>query len=115
MKKFLLFIVLLAALAYAAGPWLLTRAGEILVVEKRPAAKADAVVVLTTGVDYLPRLMQAAELYRQQQAGLGQIDLFIGSLSNLPKACFQVGGIDEDRFVAGLGHEPSLGLGLRAR
>jgi len=70
MKKFLLIIVLLGALAYAFGPWLLTRAGEFLVVEERSDSKADAVVVLTTGVDYLPRLMQAAELYRQGQADL---------------------------------------------
>ena len=65
MKKFILIIVVLLVLFFLAGPWLMTRAGEFLVVDESPLESADAVVVLTTGVDYLPRLMQAADLYKQ--------------------------------------------------
>lgn len=45
-------------------PWLLSGVGQLLVVEHRPV-KADAVVVLSTGVDYYPRLIEAAALYQE--------------------------------------------------
>ena len=63
MKKFLATILVIAVLAVVAGPWLLTQLGRFLVVDSPAPAQADAVVVLSTGVDYLPRLMQAADLY----------------------------------------------------
>jgi uncharacterized SAM-binding protein YcdF (DUF218 family) len=65
MRKFITISAILLILLFLAGPWLMTRAGEFLVVDETPLESADAVVVLTTGVDYLPRLMQAAELYKQ--------------------------------------------------
>ena len=70
MKKILLILALVIATGYAIGPWILTRAGEFLVVSDQPEDRSDAVVVLATGVDYLPRLIQAAELYRQGLAEL---------------------------------------------
>lgn len=66
MKKLLAGTIVILFFLYLASPWLLTRAGEFLVVEAESIEKADAVVVLRTGVDYLPRLMQAAALYRQE-------------------------------------------------
>ncbi len=38
--------------------------GDMIVVEDSPAA-SDAVVVLSSGLEYYPRLIQAADLYRQ--------------------------------------------------
>lgn len=69
LKKLLLTAVALVVVFYTAGPWLLTQAGEFLVADDTPVEAADAVVVLSTGVDYLPRLMQAAALHRQGLAG----------------------------------------------
>ncbi len=45
-------------------PTLLTGVGRFLVVDTTPE-KTDAAVVLSTGVDYYPRLMQAASLYKR--------------------------------------------------
>ena len=70
MKKFLTGTAVVLVVLYLAGPWLLTRVGEFLVVDADAIESADAVVVLSTGVDYLPRLMQAAALYRQGLARL---------------------------------------------
>ncbi len=47
---------------------LLTGIGKYLV-RSDPAARAEAVVVLWTGVDYYPRLIEAARLYREGLAG----------------------------------------------
>ena len=69
MKKTLTITAALLVTLYLAGPWFLTRLGEFLVVGADTVEKADAVVVLSTGVDYLPRLMQAAALYRRGLAG----------------------------------------------
>ena len=65
MKKFLSVCVIIFIVIFLAGPWLMTRAGEFLVVDESPLRPADAVVVLTTGVDYLPRLMEAADLFKR--------------------------------------------------
>ena len=62
LKKFLIWASGLLIVLYLAGPWLLTRAGEFLVVDDAPIEPAHAVVVLNTGVDYLPRLMQGRAL-----------------------------------------------------
>lgn len=58
--------VILTCLYFVSAP-LLTLAGQWLVLDDKPAA-SDAVVVLTTGVDYYPRLMAAAEIYREAHA-----------------------------------------------
>ncbi|MFC1866780.1 YdcF family protein [Thermodesulfobacteriota bacterium] len=42
----------------------LTFLGEFLVLDKKPE-KAGAVVVLNTGLEYFPRLIEAADLYRR--------------------------------------------------
>ena len=68
MKKALVLLIVLGLVGYFFSPWLLTRAGQFLVVEDDPLNSADAIVVLTTGVDYLPRLMQAADLYHAKVA-----------------------------------------------
>lgn len=53
--------------------WLLPAMGRFLVVEEAPA-QADAAVVLNTGVEYYPRLMEAAALYREGRVPLIVID-----------------------------------------
>ena len=70
MKKFVTAAVILLVVAYLIAPWFLTQAGKFLVVNSEPIEQANAVVVLSTGVDYLPRLMQAAALHRQGLARL---------------------------------------------
>jgi uncharacterized SAM-binding protein YcdF (DUF218 family) len=70
MKKFVTGIVVLLIVLYLTAPWLLTQAGKFLIVSSDPIEPADAIVVLSTGVDYLPRLMQAAALHRQDLARL---------------------------------------------
>ncbi|MDZ7696025.1 MAG: YdcF family protein [Deltaproteobacteria bacterium] len=66
-RRFLTFTLVLSViftiLYFLSGP-LLTLAGRWLVLDERPI-QSDAVVVLYTGVDYYPRLIQAAELYDQ--------------------------------------------------
>lgn len=41
--------------------------GDMVVIDDRPPL-SDAVVVLNTGIEYYPRLLQAADLYRQGKA-----------------------------------------------
>ena len=41
--------------------------GRLIVVDENPP-RSDAVVILNTGVEYYPRLIQAADLYRQELA-----------------------------------------------
>jgi uncharacterized SAM-binding protein YcdF (DUF218 family) len=55
--------VLLAA-AYLLLPLLLAEAGRVLVRDDR-APRADCAVVLSTGIEYYPRLIEAAALYRE--------------------------------------------------
>jgi uncharacterized SAM-binding protein YcdF (DUF218 family) len=56
--------VTVLVLAYLAGPALLGVAGRFLVADDRVTV-ADAAVVLTTGIEYYPRLIEAAALYRE--------------------------------------------------
>ena len=59
-----LIALLFAAVIYVFSGTLLTGMGKFLVVDETPSA-SDAVVVLNTGVEYYPRLIEAAELFRQ--------------------------------------------------
>lgn len=56
----LLFIF---SLVFLTGP-IFTYFGEFIVLDQKPV-DADAVVVLYTGVDYYPRLIEASRLYRE--------------------------------------------------
>lgn len=66
MRKIFL-IVLLAVFLVVVHEKILTGIGSFLVVEDIPA-KADAAVVLNAGVDIYPRLIEAANLYKQVKA-----------------------------------------------
>ena len=59
-----LFILLLIVIFTGT---ILRTLGRLIVVDENPP-HADAVVVLNTGVEYYPRLIQAAEIYRQGMA-----------------------------------------------
>ena len=67
MKNKILIIVasIIVLLFYFSSDWL-GYLGRSLVVDD-PSATADVAIVLTTGVDYLPRLLQAAQLYRDKR------------------------------------------------
>ncbi len=71
-RRLLLLALLLGAI-WLAAPTLLGAAGRFLVSDDR-AAVADAAVVLATGVDYYPRLIEAASLYREQRVTRVVID-----------------------------------------
>jgi len=57
-------IVLVSILIFFSGT-ILRRIGSMIVVDDRPLY-SDAVVVFFTGVEYYPRLIQAAGIYRRQ-------------------------------------------------
>ncbi|MFC1532322.1 YdcF family protein [Thermodesulfobacteriota bacterium] len=66
-RKFLhitLSIVFLIFALYIFSGMILTSLGDFLVVDKDPVP-SDAVVVLNTGMEYYPRLIEAASLYRK--------------------------------------------------
>ena len=65
-RKIFLLLLVFVFLAVIHGK-ILTGIGSLLIVEDIPE-KADAAVVLYTGVDIYPRLMEAADLYRQLKA-----------------------------------------------
>lgn len=48
---------------FFSGP-VLSRLGQFLICDQKPVA-SDAVVVLNTGVEYYPRLVEAADLFRK--------------------------------------------------
>lgn len=58
---FLIFFTIAAALIFSDE--ILSRIGSYLIVDEIPQ-KSDAVVVLNTGVEYYPRIVEAARLYR---------------------------------------------------
>lgn len=62
--RFLLIVGILIGIGWLFAAPVLTRVGGFLI-DTAPPRKADAAVVLATGVDYYPRLMEAADLYRQ--------------------------------------------------
>ncbi|MDT8334366.1 MAG: hypothetical protein RQ753_01585 [Desulfurivibrionaceae bacterium] len=66
-KKRILFLLLLGLSGvFLLGKPLLSGIGEFLVDETKPLQKADAAVVLTTGVDYTARLIEAAQIYNKE-------------------------------------------------
>ena len=86
MKKFLLLILLIIA-GYFFHPFLLGKSGRFLVVDEAPA-KSDSVLVLNSGLEYHPRLIQAASLFNERWAesiiinGNRKTDVFPGSPSD---------------------------------
>jgi uncharacterized SAM-binding protein YcdF (DUF218 family) len=58
---FPLFVLLFIAVFHGA---ILQKMGGLIVVDEKPPY-SDAVVVLNTGIEYYPRLIQAADIYRQ--------------------------------------------------
>jgi uncharacterized SAM-binding protein YcdF (DUF218 family) len=60
---FLLPLALMAFVILISGS-LFRMLGDLIVVDEK-APPSDAVVVLSTGIEYYPRLIEAAELYRQ--------------------------------------------------
>ena len=54
----------IALFLYLSSSMIMTRLGEFLVLDEEPVP-SDAVVVLCTGVEYYPRLIEAAELFRK--------------------------------------------------
>ncbi|KPJ99508.1 MAG: hypothetical protein AMJ60_04855 [Desulfobacterales bacterium SG8_35] len=65
-RKIFLVVLVFALLVVIHGK-ILTGIGSLLVVQDIPP-KAEAAVVLNTGVDIYPRLMEAASLYKQIKA-----------------------------------------------
>ncbi len=61
------FVLLVIAFLAVMHEKILTGIGSLLVVQETPA-DTDATVVLYTGVDIYPRLMEAADLYQQGKA-----------------------------------------------
>ena len=61
-------LLLFAAVLFLSSGIILPLIGKFLVVDE-PPVKSDAVVVLNTGLEFYPRLIQAAALYKQGMAG----------------------------------------------
>ena len=59
-------VLLIFVFVFFSGA-ILRQVGTLIVVDEKPLY-SDAVVVLFTGVEYYPRLMQAADIYRRQLA-----------------------------------------------
>ena len=67
-RIFWILLLLFAVALYLSSGIILPSIGKFLVVDE-PPVKSDAVVVLNTGLEFYPRLIQAAALYRQDMAG----------------------------------------------
>ena len=59
-----LIVLALISLLYLFSGAIFTYLGEFLVFDEKPAF-SDAVVVLNTGMEYYPRLVEASVLYKQ--------------------------------------------------
>lgn len=66
-KKLGRWLMVLALAAIAIRLWLFPALGSFLV-NDQPPQPADAIVVLNTGVDYYPRLIEAARLFKEGYA-----------------------------------------------
>ncbi len=62
-----IIVLLFTSLLYLFSGSILTLLGKFLVCDEKPVPN-DAIVVLSTGMEYYPRLIEAAELYRQRFA-----------------------------------------------
>lgn len=62
-----IFTILFVALLYIFSENILTSIGDFLILNEKPV-HSDAVVVLSTGMAYYPRLMEAAALYKKRLA-----------------------------------------------
>ncbi len=70
-RRFFVFVLALAVfflLLWLFSGLILTQLGQFLICDEKPGV-SDAVVVLNTGVEYYPRLIEAADLFRK---GLAQ-------------------------------------------
>ena len=72
-RRLLLIVVVLTTLGWFAAPQLLGAAGRFLVSDDRTTS-ADAAVVLATGIEYYPRLIEAAALYSEGRVARVVID-----------------------------------------
>ena len=72
LRKIFLVLLVLAFLAFIHER-VLTAIGSFLIVEDNPE-HTDAAVVLNTGVDIYPRLIEAANLYKNKKVGKVVID-----------------------------------------
>lgn len=61
----LAFFLFFVSLFYFFSGTILTRLGNFLVFDEQPST-SDAVVILNTGMEYYPRLIEAAELFRRR-------------------------------------------------
>ena len=61
---FVLVVVFFVLLSWLFSGFILTRVGQFLICDEKPVA-SDAVVVLNTGAEYYPRLIEAADLFRK--------------------------------------------------
>lgn len=61
------FALCLILLFYLSSGWIFTSIGAFLVVDEVPV-NCDAIIILNTGVEYYPRLIEAANLYKQGYA-----------------------------------------------
>jgi uncharacterized SAM-binding protein YcdF (DUF218 family) len=66
LRRFLLILIPLFVLLFIAvfHGAILQKMGGLIVVDENPP-HSDAVVILNTGMEYYPRLIQAADIYRQ--------------------------------------------------
>ncbi len=65
-KKLLILSLIVIALMYAfRADWLVYMGSSLI--RDAPAKSADVAIVLSTGVGYIPRLLQAAQLYREKR------------------------------------------------
>lgn len=61
---FILIILLIAIFLYLFSGTILRRIGKFLILDEKPT-HSDAAVVLCVGMEYYPRLIEAAELFRE--------------------------------------------------
>lgn len=57
-------LIILAFFIYVGPSTILAKIGEFLILEEKPV-RSDAIVVLSSGVEYYPRLIEAADLYQK--------------------------------------------------
>ncbi len=99
-RRLLFSIAVVSLLGVVTVVWLLPAMGRFLVDPALPTQRADAAVVLNTGAEYFPRLMEAASLYRAGKVPLVVINgnRKTGALRELEALGFKPAAAwDEDR------------------